>query len=67
MVDKLRLFFTAPQQRGADYDLCRVARHAEAAGFDGFFRSDHYLQIGGAGDGLPGPTDAWGPPWLRWR
>jgi F420-dependent oxidoreductase-like protein len=26
-------------------------------GFDGFFRSDHYLAM--SGDGLPGPTDAW--------
>ncbi len=49
--------FTEPQF-GAGYDdLLRVARHAEAAGFDGFFRSDHYLTMGG--DGLPGPTDAW--------
>ena len=31
--------------------------HAEALGFDGFFRSDHYL--GTMGDGSPGPTDAW--------
>jgi F420-dependent oxidoreductase-like protein len=56
--------FTEPQQ-GASYDdLLRVARHAEACGFDGFFRSDHYLAIGGGGEssepfGLPGPTDAW--------
>jgi F420-dependent oxidoreductase-like protein len=49
--------FTEPQQ-GASYDdLLRVARHAEACGFDGFFRSDHYLAMSGAG--LPGPTDAW--------
>jgi F420-dependent oxidoreductase-like protein len=49
--------FTEPQL-GASYDdLLRVARQAEAAGFDGFFRSDHYLTMGG--DGLPGPTDAW--------
>lgn len=49
--------FTEPQQ-GASYDdLLRVALHAQAAGFDGFFRSDHYLAIGGAG--WPGPTDAW--------
>ena len=27
------------------------------AGFDAFFRSDHYLAMGG--DGLPGPTDSW--------
>jgi len=34
-----------------------MAQHAESLGFDGFFRSDHYLAMGG--DGLPGPTDAW--------
>src|SRR5215213_6672624 len=51
------VIFTEPQQ-GASYDdLRRVAQTAEAAGFDGFFRSDHYLAMGG--DGLPGPTDAW--------
>jgi F420-dependent oxidoreductase-like protein len=50
--------FTEPQQ-GATYDqLVTVARHAEATGFDAFFRSDHYLVMGD-GDGLPGPTDAW--------
>lgn len=27
-------------------------------GFGAFFRSDHYLKMGG-GSGLPGPTDAW--------
>ncbi|HVX22829.1 MAG TPA: LLM class F420-dependent oxidoreductase [Acidimicrobiales bacterium] len=49
--------FVEPQQ-GADYDrLLAVAREAEALGFDGFFRSDHYLAM--SGDGLPGPTDAW--------
>ncbi|MEU6862085.1 LLM class F420-dependent oxidoreductase [Streptomyces sp. NPDC046876] len=50
--------FTEPQQ-GADYDtLLAVARATEELGFDAFFRSDHYLKMG-AGDGLPGPTDAW--------
>jgi F420-dependent oxidoreductase-like protein len=50
--------FTEPQQ-GASYDqLLAVARTAEALGFDGFFRSDHYLVMG-EGDGLPGPSDAW--------
>jgi len=49
--------FTEPQQ-GATYDdLLAVARTAESAGFSAFFRSDHYLAMGG--DGRPGPTDAW--------
>ena len=53
---QLRIF-TEPQQ-GATYDdLLAVARRAEDSGFDAFFRSDHYLTMGG--DGLPGPTDAW--------
>ncbi|MGE0877243.1 MAG: LLM class F420-dependent oxidoreductase [Acidimicrobiia bacterium] len=50
--------FTEPQQ-GATYDtLLAVARRSEALGFDGFFRSDHYLSMGSV-SGLPGPTDAW--------
>ncbi len=53
---KVRIF-VEPQQ-GADYDtLLTMAQEAEASGFDAFFRSDHYLTMGG--DGLPGPTDAW--------
>jgi F420-dependent oxidoreductase-like protein len=53
---QLRIF-TEPQQ-GASYDdLLRVAKATEDLGFDAFFRSDHYLTMGG--DGLPGPTDAW--------
>jgi F420-dependent oxidoreductase-like protein len=49
--------FTEPQQ-GATYDdLLAVAQATERLGFDAFFRSDHYLTMGG--DGLPGPTDAW--------
>jgi F420-dependent oxidoreductase-like protein len=45
-------------QTGATYDdLLAVARRTEETGFDAFFRSDHYLTMGG--DGLPGPTDAW--------
>ena len=49
--------FTEPQQ-GATYDdQLAVARAAERLGFDGFFRSDHYLAM--SGDGLPGPTDSW--------
>jgi F420-dependent oxidoreductase-like protein len=54
---QLRIF-VEPQQ-GASYEtLRRAARAAEDAGFEAFFRSDHYLAFGG-GDGLPGPTDAW--------
>jgi len=50
--------FTEPQQ-GASYDqLLAVARTAEACGFGAFFRSDHFLKMGGV-TGLPGPTDAW--------
>ncbi|GGF39200.1 LLM class F420-dependent oxidoreductase [Subtercola lobariae] len=53
---QLRIF-TEPQM-GASYDdLLAVAQATERLGFDAFFRSDHYLTMGG--DGLPGPTDAW--------
>ncbi|MBB6629609.1 LLM class F420-dependent oxidoreductase [Nocardioides sp. KIGAM211] len=53
---ELRIF-TEPQQ-GATYDdLLAVALKAEELGFGAFFRSDHYLTMGG--DGLPGPSDAW--------
>lgn len=49
--------FTEPQM-GAGYDTqLTFAQAAERAGFDGFFRSDHYLTMGA--DGMPGPTDAW--------
>ena len=38
--------FVEPQQ-GASYDACSpVAQHAEALGFEGFFRSDHFLLMG---------------------
>jgi F420-dependent oxidoreductase-like protein len=50
--------FTEPQQGATYHDLLRVARTAEDAGYDAFFRSDHYLRIG-EGSGEPGPTDAW--------
>src|ERR1700712_2294972 len=53
---ELRIF-TEPQQ-GASYDqILRIAKASEDLGFGAFFRSDHYLTMGG--DGLPGPTDAW--------
>lgn len=53
---RLRVF-VEPQQGASYSQLLQVARHTETLGFDGFFRSDHYLAMGG--DGLPGPTDAW--------
>jgi F420-dependent oxidoreductase-like protein len=50
--------FTEPQQ-GASYDdQLAQARATERLGFDGWFRSDHFLRMG-PGDPLPGPTDAW--------
>ena len=48
--------FTEPQQGSTYAQLLRLARATEDTGYDGFFRSDHYL---GSHDGLPGPTDAW--------
>ena len=57
LVGVLVRIFVEPQQ-GATYDtLVTMAQAVEAAGFDAFFRSDHFLAMGG--DGLPGPTDAW--------
>jgi F420-dependent oxidoreductase-like protein len=54
---ELRIF-TEPQQ-GATYgELLAVARATEDFGFGAFFRSDHYVKMGGV-SGLPGPTDAW--------
>ena len=53
----LRIFIEP--QIGARYDdQLRVAKAAEAAGYDAFFRSDHFLVIGEA-SGEPGPTDSW--------
>ena len=53
----LRIFIE-PQQ-GADYDdQLAVAWTAEDAGYNAFFRSDHFLAMGGV-SGEPGPTDSW--------
>ena len=49
--------FTEPQQGATYLDQLRVAQRAEAAGYDAFFRSDHFLAM--SGDGGPGPSDAW--------
>jgi len=55
----MRLRVVIEPQDGASYDTqLRVARAAEELGFDGFFRSDHYLRMADV-SGLPGPTDAW--------
>jgi len=50
--------FVEPQFGASYEDQLAVARRAEDCGFDGFFRSDHYLTMDDS-PGLPGPTDAW--------
>ncbi|SEE56554.1 LLM class F420-dependent oxidoreductase [Jiangella alba] len=49
---------TEPQFGGTYEDQLAAARTAEASGFDGFFRSDHYLNRTNP-SAWPGPTDAW--------
>jgi F420-dependent oxidoreductase-like protein len=49
--------FVEPQLGATFEQQVRMAQAAEASGFDAFFRSDHFLTMGG--DGLPGPTDSW--------
>ena len=49
--------FTEPQQGATYEDQRRIAQFAEEAGFDGFFRSDHFRTM--SPDGRPGPTDSW--------
>ena len=46
-----------PQQGMSYADQLAIARRAEAAGFEAFFRSDHYQSFPGAA-GKP-TTDAW--------
>jgi len=54
----MRLVIFIEPQHGAGYeDQRRIAQLAEQAGFDGFFRSDHYVAM--RADGRPGPTDSW--------
>jgi F420-dependent oxidoreductase-like protein len=53
----LRIFIE-PQQGASYADQLRIAKATEDLGFDAFFRSDHFLVMGG-GDGLPGPSDSW--------
>jgi F420-dependent oxidoreductase-like protein len=55
----MRVSLFIEPHRGATYDdQLRLARHAEATGFEGLLRADHYQSMG-ADPGLPGPTDAW--------
>jgi F420-dependent oxidoreductase-like protein len=55
----LRCRILLEPHHGATYaQLLALARAAEEAGFDGFFRSDHYLGID-AGDLGYQPTDSW--------
>ena len=54
---ELRIF-VEPQQGASYRQQLAVAQTAEMLGFNGFFRSDHYLRMG-AGSALPGPTDSW--------
>ena len=51
--------FTEPQQGASYAQLLAVAQTAERAGFNAFFRSDHYQLMGDHFSGLPGPSDAW--------
>ena len=54
---RLRIF--ASTAGGTTYeDVARLARHAEECGFDGFFRPDHYVPVGGSPAG-PAPSDVW--------
>jgi F420-dependent oxidoreductase-like protein len=54
----MRLALMTEPQQGLDYDeILALARTAEDAGLEAFFRSDHYASFPGAA-GLP-TTDAW--------
>ena len=56
---KLRCRILLEPHHGATYaQVLALARATEEAGFDGFFRSDHYLGID-AGDLDYQPTDSW--------
>lgn len=53
----MRLAVFIEPQLGATYDdQLAFAQRAERLGFEGFFRSDHYVAETG---GPPGPTDSW--------
>ncbi|MBB6000006.1 LLM class F420-dependent oxidoreductase [Streptomonospora salina] len=55
----MELFITTEPQQGAEYSgLLSLARCAEDAGFEGFFRSDHYQHLGEVAP-ASSPTDSW--------
>src|SRR5512141_161685 len=57
-VDAVRFALMIEAQQGLTYlNQLALARRAEAAGFEAFFRSDHYASFPGASDGPT--TDAW--------
>src|SRR3954464_5256580 len=51
------VIFTEPQNGTTFAAQLSMAKLAEEAGFDGWFRSDHFLAM--RPDPLPGPTDSW--------
>lgn len=54
----MRLAVMIEAQQGLSYlDQLAIARRSEAAGFEAFFRSDHYASFPGPSDGPT--TDAW--------
>ena len=73
----MRFALMSEPQQGLSYaDILALARAAEAAGFESYFRSDHYASFPGGG-GRP-TTDAWATlaglarsarpaTWQKWR
>lgn len=51
--------FTEPQNGASYFEQLGLAKAAEELGFNGYFRSDHYLTMDDRNGGLPGPTDSW--------
>ncbi|MBH0129397.1 LLM class F420-dependent oxidoreductase [Salinibacterium sp. NK8237] len=51
--------FTEPQNGASYTDQLLLAQAAEKLGFNGYFRSDHYVTMDDRNGGLPGPTDSW--------
>ncbi|EAR25589.1 putative monooxygenase [marine actinobacterium PHSC20C1] len=51
--------FTEPQNGATYTDQLTLAQAAEKLGFNGYFRSDHYLTMDDRTGGMPGPTDSW--------